>query len=115
MAVAEGGRAVALAVDVQPELDRGRVEVSLDSGDRGCGRPFVNNDCFIHRAGELPSSPAFFHDIYALQRTRAAVTPAASILPPSPALPQQPSRQRRVSLSLRSLGVARRHHNESFQ
>ena len=42
---------------------------------------------------------------HALQRTRAAVTPAASSLRLSP--PTQRSRQPRGSLSLRSLGVAR--------
>ena len=41
---------------------------------------------------------------HALQRTRAAVTPAASGLPPSPPATQR-SRQPRGSLSLRSLGV----------
>jgi hypothetical protein len=30
------------------------------------------NDCFEHTAGELPSSPALFHDIYALQLTGSA-------------------------------------------
>ena len=44
---------------------------------------------------------------HALQRTRAAVTPAASSLPPSPPATQR-SRQPRGSLSLGSLGVATR-------
>ena len=58
---------VGLAVDVQPELDHCGLKVSLRAGDRGCGRPFVMNRRFIHKAGELPSSPASFHAIYALQ------------------------------------------------
>ena len=45
---------------------------------------------------------------HALQRTRAAVTPAASSLPPSPPATQR-SRQPRGSLSLRSLGDSEHH------
>lgn len=56
-------------MDIHSELDRGRLNLSVVIGARECGRPFVMNDCFIHTAGELPSSPASFHDIYALQRS----------------------------------------------
>src|SRR5678815_1871537 len=65
---------VKLLVNVYPELDRRGDVLNLVTGDRECGRPFVMNDCSIHKAGELPRSPAPFHAIYALQRTAPAVT-----------------------------------------
>ena len=64
---------VRLGMNIEPELDHRGLAVSLGRGSRGCGRPFVMNDClFNHTAGELPSSPASFHAIYALQRTGGA-------------------------------------------
>ena len=70
---------VRLGMNIEPELDHRGLVLSLGAGDRGCGRPFGMNDClFIHKAGELPSSPAFFHVIYALQRTAPCVTAPAS-------------------------------------
>src|SRR5207302_8637074 len=40
-----------------------------------CGGPLVMNDVFFHIAGESDSSPAFFHAIYALQRTAVMSVP----------------------------------------
>ena len=82
-------------VDVQSELDRCGRRASLGFGSRGCGRPFRMNVCLNHTATELPSPPAFFHDIYAMQRTAPAVTLAASCLRLSSTA--QPSRQLRCN------------------
>jgi len=99
---------VAGLVHVHSELDRRRLSLMVLVGGCECGRPFVMNDCFNHTlvTGELPRSPVSFHAIQALQRTRSAVTAAASGL--RVATTVQPPRQLRASLSLRALGASAR-------
>ena len=94
---------------------------SLLGGSRGCSGPSVMNGCFLlHKASELPSSPASFHAIYALQRTAPRVTVAAILArtrlvrswrcPTSVASfcapPSQLPRHAPPSLSLGSLGAS---------
>ena len=63
----------ARGMDVQPELDHRAGESYVWIGGRECGRPFVMNDGFNHRAGKSHSSRASFHAISELERTHGAL------------------------------------------
>jgi hypothetical protein len=81
--IAPAGK-VLLNVEIERNHEDARVDIvrmlilNLVTGDRECGRPFVMNDCSIHKAGELPRSPAPFHAIYALHQTRPSLSACQS-------------------------------------
>ena len=88
-------------MDVETELDRRARKATISSSGPAQGRHCAMKNHLFHKVGELTSSPAPFHAIYALQRTAPAVTLAAhsaTAFPPA----AQPARQPPQSLSLGS-------------